>query len=61
VCSGASPAIRILQVLPITAKERAVVENEGFEWFENLLAAQDLDLMDFESRDELAVSEGVMR
>jgi hypothetical protein len=61
VCSGASPSIRILQVLPITAKERAVVENEGFEWFEHLLAAQDLDLMDFESRDELAVSDGVMR
>jgi hypothetical protein len=52
LCEGAVPPIKIVQVIPITSGERAFIEANGWEAFENKLDQQEIDLMGFDSRAE---------
>lgn len=53
LCLDLSPPVAIIQLIPISSGERDLIENEGWEVFEDAIIEQGIDLLEFDGRREV--------
>jgi len=55
ICEALSPPVTMVQLIPISSREREVIEKQGWRVFEDELVKQDIDLLAFDTRLELLI------
>ena len=53
LCETVSPPVVIAQLIPITSGERELIERQGWRSFESAMVDQRIDLLAFDTRQEL--------
>lgn len=53
LCETVSPPVAIIQLIPISSKERELIMERGWRYFEQAIVEQGIDLLKFDRRREL--------
>lgn len=54
-CTAVVPPIEMVQLLPITSRERVIITQQGWAHFEEAAVADDIDLLEYDRRAEIVV------